>query len=201
MKRTRRLLWGVLALAMAGSLLFYFIRSKPSIRPEHTAAPSAYGRVPDFTLTDAQNQPFGAAALHGRVWVADFIFTSCAGQCPLMTEQMRLLQQRLPAPVQMVSITVDPDRDTPAVLARYAAEHGAQPGRWHFLTGDKTIIQNLAMKGFHLGYAEGGPKEEPIVHSVRLILVDSQGEIRGTYDGIDPASLDRLVQDAKMLTR
>ncbi len=199
MSRTR-FLWWILAAAMAGSL-FYYSWMKLSVRPEQTVPPSIHGHAPDFTLKDTQGKPFGSSMLRGTVWVADFIFTSCAGQCPQMTNRMRLLQERLPQSVQLVSITVDPERDTPSVLARYASEYGAQPGRWHFLTGDKTAIQHLTMEGFHLGYADGGPKEEPIIHSVRFILVDQQGEIRGYYDAADQASLDRLVQDAKDAVR
>ena len=205
MSRTR-LLWGILAAAMAGSFLYYSLGEKVSVQPQQTAPPSQqpqpdYGQVPEFTLTDETGQPFGSSQLRGKIWLADFIFTSCAGQCPRMTEQMRLMQQRLPQSVQMVSITADPQRDTPPVLAQYAARQGAQAGRWHFLTGPKPTIEKLILQGFHLGYADGGPPEEPIIHSVRFMLVDRQGKIRGAYDATDPAALDRLVQDVQELSR
>jgi len=196
-----RLLWGVLAAAMAGTVVASVWLKHGSNLPAQNIAASPKNFAPEFNLTDSNGQPFASTALRGTVWIADFIFTSCAGQCPMMTEQMRLLQRRLPQSVQLVSISVDPERDTPAVLAQYASRQGAQPGRWHFVTGEKAAIQRLTLQGFHLGYAEGGPKEEPIVHSVRLILVDRQGEIRGRYDGTDPVSLDHLIQEAQELSR
>ena len=196
-----RLLWGILAAAMAGTLVASVWMKRAADVPAQNIPASPKNFAPEFTLTDSNGQPFASTVLRGKIWIADFIFTSCAGQCPMMTAQMRLLQMRLPKSVQLVSITVDPERDTPAVLAQYASRQGAQPGRWHFLTGEKAAIQRLTLQGFHLGYAEGGPKEEPIVHSVRLILVDRQGEIRGRYDGTDPVSLDHLIQEAQELSR
>ncbi len=196
-----RLLWGVLAAAMAGTLVASVWMKHGADVPTQSIPASSKSFAPEFTLTDSNGQPFASTTLRGKIWIADFIFTSCAGQCPVMTAQMRLLQQRLPQSVQLVSITVDPERDTPAVLAQYASQHGAQPGRWHFVTGEKAAIQRLTLQGFHLCYAEGGPKEEPIVHSVRLILVDPQGEIHGAYDGTDPASVDHLIKDVQELCR
>src|SRR6478609_2142992 len=96
--------------------------------------------VPDFSLTDQTDRTIALQELKGKVWVADFIFTNCGGTCPVMTEKMRTLQTALPAGVRMVSFTVDPDRDTPKVLAAYAAEHGATRDRWLFLTGEKQAL-------------------------------------------------------------
>src|SRR4051812_13072755 len=95
--------------------------------------PSFY-TLPDFSLTDQTGHPVGLRDLAGKVWVADFIFTNCGGTCPLMTDEMRKLQDALPAVVHFVSFTVDPTRDTSKVLAAYAAEHGATRDRWLFLT-------------------------------------------------------------------
>lgn len=101
----------------------------------------------------------------------------------------------------MVSITVDPERDTPEVLARFAAGYGADPKRWYFLTGDNEAIQQLANKGFRLSAATGGAEDEPIIHSNRFVLVDRQARIRGYYDGTDEEAVLGLLSDLKNLWR
>ena len=171
------------------------------LNADPTPALSIYGHVPDFALIDEAGRPFDSVQLKGQVWIADFIFTSCAGQCPQMTDQMRLLQQRLPRAVQFVSITVDPARDTPAALTQYGQAHGADPARWHFLTGELAAISRLSKEGFRLSFAEGGSPDEPITHSVRFVLLDQAGQIRGAYDGTDPKAVHRLIGDAKRLLR
>ena len=156
--------------------------------------------VPDFSLTDQSDRTVTLNDLKGKVWVADFIFTNCAGACPMMTDKMRKLQEALPAEVRMVSITVDPSRDTPKVLAAYAAERGATPDRWLFLTGDKQVVHDLCIKGFKLPLDEtGGTAAEPIAHSTRFVLVDQQGDIRGYYEATDEEDLQQLASDAKSL--
>jgi len=156
--------------------------------------------LPDFSLTDQTDKTVTLSDLKGRVWIADFIFTHCSGTCPVMTDQMRKLHDTLPAEIRMVSITVDPDRDTPKALATYAAEHGATRERWLFLTGDKQSLYDLCVKGFKLPIDEtGGTPAEPIAHSTRFVLVDQQGEIRGYYGGTEEEDLKRLSEDAKSL--
>lgn len=165
------------------------------------------GTVPDFTLAERSGQPFGLDNLRGHIWVADFIFTNCAGTCPIMTTAMTEIQKTAIAEklddVKLVSITVDPERDSLAVLQRFAEGYGALADRWYFLTGDGAAIQQLANKGFLLSAAasNGGSAEEPIIHSNRFVLVDRQGRIRGYYDGTDEASVKQLLQDLKKLYR
>lgn len=212
-----KLLWATLLLALAAALAAYLLFPPPvanhpsppvgqppaDVRPPPPGpAPAAseglpeYGPVPAFELTDQNGQPFTLDFLKGRPWIADFIFTSCAGTCPQMTERMAALQRRLPGELHFVSISVDPQRDTPPVLAEYASRYGADPVRWHFLTGSAEEIPRLVSQGFRLSYAEGTDPAEPIVHSVRFVLVDPAGSIRGYYDSTDPAQLDRLAADA-----
>jgi protein SCO1 len=156
--------------------------------------------LPDFSLTDQTDRTVSLADLKGKVWVADFIFTNCGGTCPVMTEKMRRLQQALPAEIRMVSITVDPARDTPKALAAYAEEHGASRDRWLFLTGDKQALYDLCLKGFKLPVDDsGGTVAEPIAHSTRFVLVDKQGEIRGYYGAMEEEDMKRLAADAKKL--
>ncbi len=192
----RFLLWSVLVLSLAGIAgAFGWSRLRRPPASSVPSVPASYGSVPSFQLTDQNKQPFDSAQLHGKVWVADFIFTSCAGNCPLMSTRMASLQRRLPAEILLVSVTVDPKRDTPPVLADYARRYGAQPGRWFFLTGPEQEIFRLVQQGFRLGVAEGGGPEEPVIHSVRFVLVDRGGKIRGYYDSSDPGQVEQLIRD------
>lgn len=151
------------------------------------------GVVPDFKLIDEQGKPIGNADLRGRIWVADFIFTQCAGPCPRMSKRMAELQNFVAsAPnVRLVSFSVDPERDSPRILKAYGKTYGAKPGLWHFITGNEKAIHELATKGFKLS-VESATDTTPILHSTYFMLVDSQGRIRGAFDGDDPAAYQRL---------
>lgn len=159
-----------------------------------------YGQVPDFSLTDETGNTMTRASLAGKVWIADFIFTNCTGTCPVITNTMRRLQNALPDDVHLVSFSVDPERDTPEVLAEYAKQSHANTMRWHFLTGDKSQLYDLSIKGFKLALEDtGGTDVEPITHSTRLVLVDKQGKIRGYYGGTDEEDMRKLFTDAAAL--
>ena len=160
-----------------------------------------YGQVPDFSLTRETGQSLSGRDLMGRVWVADFIFTRCAGPCPLMTMRMAELQTELHNldGVRLVSFSVDPEYDTPEVLARYAGDYGADPDRWTFLTGDRRAIYDLSIKGFKLAVATGGDYEHLILHSTKFVLVDHAAGIRGYYDGTDPEDRKKLAADVRAL--
>jgi protein SCO1/2 len=160
----------------------------------------SYGVVPDFTLTDQANQPFiSANTLRGKVWVADFIYTNCAGPCPRMSAQMRQVEQALLPDIKdlrVVSFTVDPARDTPEVLAKYAERYEAQPGVWFFLTGPQATLHNLARNVFTLGDVNGD-----LEHSTRFVLVDRQSRVRGHYLTSDEDALPHLIADAKRVAK
>jgi protein SCO1/2 len=159
-----------------------------------------YGQVPEFTLTESGGRTVSLQDLAGKVWIADFIFTSCAGTCPMMTSQMGKLQDALPREIGLVSFSVDPNRDTPEVLARYAKQYHADPTRWMFLTGDRATLFNLSINGFKLAVDDfQGSEQEPITHSSRLVLIDKQSRIRAYYSGTEEADLKKLIEDAKRL--
>ena len=194
-----RILWFFLFSVIVGVLgALAWSRLRPPAPVPKTPPPS-YGAAPSFFLTDQEGRSFDSGSLQGRVWIADFIFTSCAGTCPGMSAKMADLQQRLPPEIPLVSISVDPKRDTPPVLAEYALRYAARPGRWFFLTGPEEEIRRVAQQGFHLGMAEGGSPEEPVIHSIRFVLVDRAGQIRGYYDSSEPPQLEKLVRDAGTL--
>jgi protein SCO1 len=159
--------------------------------------------VPEFTLVERSGGPATLAALRGRPWIADFIFTRCAGICPAMTARMAALRTRLAgAPVRFVSFSVDPANDTPEVLARYAAAAGADAD-WWFVTGPMRDLHALSTGGFKLAAMENAPgaatADGPFLHSSKFVLVDAEGAIRGYYDSEDAAALRALEVDARRL--
>lgn len=201
----RGLLWGVLALVIIGILganLRSFLYQKSGTTSEPTTSLSelaAEQQLPDFSLTDQRGAPFGLSDLHDKVWVADFIFTSCATICPPMTVQMASLQDEFAAEeVHFVSFSVDPERDTPEVLFRYADDYGADSTRWAFLTGQKEAIYQLAHEGFNLA---SGHRGSEILHSTRFVLVDRNQQLRGYYESRSPGSLQQLRKDIKTLLK
>ncbi len=157
---------------------------------------AVFGKAPDFSFTERSSKTLARQDLAGKPWIANFIFTSCAGQCPLMSLQMKKFQTLFGPETrfQFVSFTVDPERDTPEVLADYADRYEADKARWFFLTGPLAET-NRVLKEFFLS-----PAEQPAMHSIRFILVDGGGQIRGFYDSSDPGSMNQLVHDAKILT-
>ena len=141
--------------------------------------------LPDFSLTERSGKKVTLNDLRGKVWVADFIFTGCAGPCPVMSKRMQTLQAELlrdrKDSVLCVSISVDPVNDTPDVLRDYAETRGADPKRWLFLTGEKKPVRSLVADGFKLAAPKTPEEEEELLHSTRFVLVDRKGRIRGYY--------------------
>jgi protein SCO1 len=142
-----------------------------------------FGPIADFTLTDKEGRPYGLADLKGKIWVLDFVFTTCSGPCIPMTQGMRVVFQGLQAEpdVEFVTVTVDPETDTPDVLARFAKTSGADNPRWHWLTGDKKTIRELAEKSFYAAVGDKLPTGE-VPHSTRYFVVDRHGRLRMVHD-------------------
>ena len=164
----------------------------------HTSSLPVYYDVPAFDLVAQDGQPFHSAVLAGKIWVADFIYTTCPGPCPRMTSQMHEVQEaivKMPD-VKLVSFTVDPARDTPVVLADYAKTHGASSEHWYFLTGPETTLQKLDRDVFKLGNVDSA-----LEHSTRFVLVDRQSRIRGYYDTSESRAIPRLIDDIYALAR
>jgi protein SCO1 len=206
---TARLVSNPLVWALVMAVLFG-VPIYRSMTRRLTASPPVLGVLPAFTLTDQRSQPFGARELAGKIWVADFIFTACQGVCPLLSERMAEVGKRarhLGPDFHLVSISVDPDRDTPERLAAYAARYGANPVSWSFLTGPEQAIQATVVDGFKVGAgkepsrragsaaaaADGGAPFWEIFHGENLVLVDRQMRIRG-YFSPTPEGLDKLLE-------
>ena len=149
-----------------------------------------------FQLTSQSGLPFDSKALEGHVWVADFIYTTCPGPCPLMSRHMGELQrQTADTPdVKIVSFTVDPATDTPPVLAAYAKHFLADANRWYFLTGDQDKLNEIGRNGFKLNPVDGS-----MMHSVRFALVDRHMRIRGFYSTDEDGFLPKLLRDIRRL--
>lgn len=161
--------------------------------------------LPEFSLIERSGENVTLATLADKVWIADFVFTTCLGPCPVMTKKMAGLQARLAGEpdVRLVTITVDPNRDTPEVLTEYANRFGADPKRWLFLTGDREAIFRLSKDGFRLATIvqadDVATTDHLILHSTKFILVDRQGRIRGYYDGTSDEQINQLEADARRL--
>lgn len=167
--------------------------------PRPGPPPPVIATLPDFVLTERSGALVTRAELAGSPWIADFIFTRCRVYCPRLTERMKELGGRLGegSDVLLVSITVDPEHDTPAVLTEYANAHGlSHRADWLFLTGPRPAIWELVRRGFLLPVEETPANPDmPILHSNRFVLVDGEGRMRGAYDAFEPDALDRLLAD------
>ena len=163
--------------------------------------------VPEFALTERSGRTVESSELAGRVWVANFVFTQCAGPCPLLSQRMSRLQESLSdePDVRLVSFSVDPKNDTPEVLTAYAKRWGADPKRWLFLTGDKTDLYHLIKDGFKLAISDGGEPDNPapgiITHSLRFVLVDHQGRIRGYFQGGESNLEEKILPAIRRLSQ
>ncbi len=160
------------------------------------------GPAPDFSLVSESGKAVTTADYRGTVWIADFIFTRCGGSCPILSSRMLALSKKtvdVPS-IRYVSFGVDPEYDTPEVLASYARDLGADPARWTFLHGERPVIRSLIKDGFKLAIEDGAADSvEPILHSTRFVLVDGEGTIRGYYDGMEQPPVDALERDARAL--
>ena len=162
---------------------------------------SVLGTVPEFSFTTEDSLPYSRNDLLGKVTIVDFIFTQCAGACPVMSTKMAELQQEVLNNhlIQFLSISVDPETDTPEVLSTYARGYGAIKGKWTFLIGDKSEIYKLTREGFHLGLDIEG--EDAIIHSQKFVLVDQHGMIRRYYDSEHDDEMKNLLREARLLTK
>jgi protein SCO1/2 len=193
-----RLIWSLLILAMIVTLGCDGSASVP-VEDDDLFA------LPDFTLTERCGQPFGLRELRGKVWVAAFTFTRCAGACTRVSGAMAQLQHEFASEpdVRLVSFTVDPEHDRPDVLSAYARKFGAQPERWYFLTGDPPAVLGLIHDGFHLAAEPNrGPERTPgneVLHDTRLAVVDKRGHVRAYYDISDADAVARVEARLKRL--
>ena len=188
-------------IVLVGAIFFgNIIRSVTATVPE---PPKPLYGVPNFTLVDQTGEGFGTEQLRGKIWIANFIFTSCPTMCPELTTKMQRVKHRVRGmgnAVHLVSFSVDPERDTPDVLARYAVRYGASPTKWSFLTGDLSSVEDAVVNGFKMTMdRQEGSSVFDITHGQRFVLVDPDMKIRGFYE-TDKPGLDRLMKDVGLLS-
>jgi cytochrome oxidase Cu insertion factor (SCO1/SenC/PrrC family) len=152
--------------------------------------------LPQFRLSNQHGEVVTKDSLLGKVWVANFIFIHCAGPCPDMTASFKKIQDATAdlKNLRLITISVDPQRDTQALLLKYGKEHGANFDRWSFLRGTPEEVGSLQAEGFLIG-----DPNEPANHSERFCLVDQRGHIRAYYDAREPLERDALVMKLRSL--
>jgi protein SCO1/2 len=161
--------------------------------------------APEFALSDQQGRPVTLADYQGKVWLASFIFTNCTDICPLITNRMLEVQRQAKerrtggSNFELVSFTVDPQRDTPPVLAAYAESRGVDQSNWRFLTGPAPVVRQVVTGGFRISSTEL-PNSDQFLHGGQLLLIDRQGQVRAIYSGTD-VQLDRVLADVAALAR
>ncbi|MEI6231899.1 MAG: SCO family protein [Planctomycetota bacterium] len=195
--------WALLVIAVAALVGFAFWKKTRTVdidlsgnssivMPSKSDAPrpedlAVLGRVSDFKFTDQDGKTVEAKDLLGDVWVATFIFTHCAGTCPVITLQLANLDKEIKdlPNVKLISFSMDPDNDTPEVLKKYIQKQEAVSPRWKFLTGPKSEMFRITRDDFKLVVKEQpDSKDDPIIHSSKIVVVDAQGYIRARFDGI-----------------
>jgi protein SCO1 len=199
----RLLIWGTLPLllfAMIATLWLYF-HQEVDARDIALNYP-----LPEFVLTNQDNHRMSLADLRGQVWVGDIVFTRCAGPCPIMTGKLSGLQKDLfkGDAVKFVTLTTDPEFDSPEMMKRFGERFNADFKKWYFLTGDKKQIARLAVDGMKLVAIEKSPQEREndadlFIHSTRFVVVDKNGIVRASFDSTEPETPAKLVKAVHQL--
>jgi len=188
----RSFIWIFIIANVVLFLLFRFKQDSMRIGlPAEASRSPVLATLEPFSLTRESGEAFSSSELEGGPWVANFIFTRCPNQCPMMTARLATLQSSMPPEVKIVSFSVDPLYDAPDVLKSYARKFGADPRRWVFLTGDKEAIRRVRAD-FKLGESD-----DPALHSLRFVLVDGKRRVRGYYDSEGTDSLKKFLKDVR----
>jgi protein SCO1/2 len=200
MARPHHVAAGAIVVAGLAAALITFYPRKP-----HRDPPPVIAAMPRFQLTDQSGKPFDSdARLAGKPWVANFIFTRCTTVCPVFTAKMARFEEQtrdLGDDLRLVSFSVDPEYDTPEVLARYAEAHKANLARWSFLTGPTGEIKRVVTDSLKIAVEKqpGQPVGQSILHGTHFALVDGAMRIRGYYDLADADALERMLADVAVL--
>lgn len=169
---------------------------------EPDEVPASFHRVPPFSLTDQRGEPVDAGTMDGKISVVDFFFASCSGICPKVRDSMRAVDEAF-APdegVVLLSHSVTPDKDTVEVLAGYADRFRITSPKWHLLTGDREQIYALGKQTYFAEDDQGEvAKEVDFLHTESVFLVDHERRLRGVYNGLNTASVQQLIVDARTL--
>lgn len=200
-RRVSSLGWVGVFLAMGG-LVFLVWTQFQKIEVRSAALLPIYRGVPPFTAINQDGESVRSSDLQGKIWIASFFFTDCKGPCPLVMARMRevqlALQKSIPAEmVQLVSISVEPEKDTPEVLKNYAGQLQADPTRWSFLHAPREQMEELVIRGL-LQPLASEPDGTP-AHSTKVVVIDPQGQIRSFQEGVDPNVVANILLDVGSL--
>lgn len=200
-----RLAWVSLGLVLLGLAALWAATQALTRQPAPVAA-SPLGQVGDFRLTNQLGAPVTLGSLRGRVWVGNVIFTRCPGPCASLTRLMAGIQSDLAdlPEVRLVSLTSDPEFDTLTVLDGYGRKFQADPGRWWFLTGAAAEIRRVAVQDLLLVVVEKQPGERTVpddlfIHSTLLVVVDGEGRLRASVEGLEPGAREKVVAAVREL--
>lgn len=165
--------------------------------------PDGQHLIPDFSFTNQEGEIIAAEMFDGKITIANFIFTRCPSICPVMTNEMKRIQDAFENNdnIRLLSFSVDPVADSVPILKEYAERNEVKSGFWHLLTGEKTDIYQVARCGYILPVDDGDGGIEDFIHSERLVLVDPQRRIRGYYNGVQREEVDRLITELQILQK
>jgi len=184
-------------------ILFIFIfYSSLLFAKKNPAHPPVYKQTKPYLLIDQNERFFNLKTLKGEPWLVQFIFSRCLGPCPLLLQRFKKLDASLPSNVKLISITVDPEYDSPNVLTSLIQERDFASPRWFFLTGKKDTVYQCIRENFLVGITENPSTENPndtFIHSTKIVLVDATGKIRGYYDGLNPDDAKKILRDVNRL--
>jgi len=162
-----------------------------------------YHTIADFSLINQNGKTITQEDYKDKIYVADFFFTTCLTICPVMTDNMVIIQEKLKndAEVMLLSHSVTPIIDSVAQLKKYALEKGVNDEKWNLVTGDKKQIYSLARKSYLAVKEDGNGDEYDMIHTENFILVDKQKRIRGFYDGTKDEDIEQLLKDIEILKK
>lgn len=168
-----------------------------------TVIDTVYHTIGDFEFTNQNGEKITSQSLEGKIKVVDFFFVDCQTICPKMSSQMKRVQEKVKTvdEIVLLSHTVNPEADSVPVLKRYATEYGAIDNKWHFLTGNKKDIYDIARKGYLVNALEGDGGPDDFIHTELFVLVDHKNRIRGLYDGTSKEAVDTLIDEIKVLMK
>ena len=160
-----------------------------------------YHTIADFSLTNQNGEKVTNENYKGKIYIADFFFTTCPSICPIMTDNMFKIQKQIvnDDEVMLLSHSVTPDIDSVAQLKKYALEKGVLDRKWNLVTGEKKQIYDLARKSYMAVKTDGDGGPFDMIHTENFMLVDKERRIRGTYDGTNPQEIKKLLSDLKIL--
>ncbi|QEH39878.1 SCO family protein [Chitinophaga sp. XS-30] len=172
------------------------------VKDGKTTYDTVYHQVKDFTLTNQLGEKVSLYDIKNRIVVVDFFFTSCPTICPTLTRNLKMVQEaynKHDTLIQILSLTVDPERDTAQKLKAYADKYSIDPKNWWLLTGDKKEIYDLARYEFFVNAVQGDGGPDDFIHTEKFVVIDKDRYIRGYYNGLDTNDVRRMVNDIAVL--